>query len=70
MSSAEVVAYMYGADLASRAAAEIEAGTPVDELPDDGPTLLQHQARERLGDVAWSYWVLRGSREALGVSDG
>jgi hypothetical protein len=67
MSTAEITAYLAGFELAAEAAHHLESGAPlpdVDERPMAGELL---GAKARLGDVRFSYWVLRGCREALGL---
>lgn len=65
MSDAEIVAYLWGWTIASEAAAAIDAGTVVDELPDDPMPVRVGLAMARLGQRKFTYWVLRGSREAV-----
>jgi hypothetical protein len=69
MSTAEIVAYLYGAKLTREAQELMAAGNGQDIPKTAWMGSTEFEAIDRLGLRTFNYWMQRGGRDVLGSAD-
>lgn len=70
MSRSEITAWQLGTAVESELRAGLEVDPARRALDWDGLTVMEQEARFRLGDESFAYWVLKGAQDAASVAEG
>lgn len=70
MSRSEITAWQLGTTIEAELRAGIEIDPARAALDWDGLGIMEQEARFRLGDESFAYWVLKGAQDAATVAEG